>query len=95
MRPSLFPVSSEISGVETAFKFGLPAIWGLGHVRLLPTPDSQWKVLSLYMTVGDIKGHEEANHESGLYGGHTLAWHDIVAERRQAVEKDPQVLVGK
>ena len=50
---------------------------------------------SVYIAAGDIKGHEEIGYELGLYGGHTIAWSEIKAARREAIESDPQVLVSE
>jgi hypothetical protein len=46
------------------------------------------------MQLTDIAGSEEWICEEGVYGGHTLSWTDVNRERRQAVEKDPYVLIG-
>lgn len=93
LEPSFFAVSADLSGVEAAFRFEAPAIWGRGFIRLLPSSNGSWKALSVFMTVDDIKGHEEADHESGLYRRHTLTWQDVIADRHRAIEEDPQVLV--
>lgn len=93
LEPSFFAVSADLSGVEAAFRFEAPAIWGRGFIRLLPSSNGSWKALSVFMTVDDIKGHEEADHESGLYRRHTLTWQDVIADRHLAIEEDPQVLV--
>ena len=45
--------------------------------------------------VDAIKGHEEVEHELGVYDGHTKPWGTVRAERRAAAERDPDVLIGK
>ncbi|KAJ7614510.1 hypothetical protein FB45DRAFT_1110310 [Roridomyces roridus] len=49
--------------------------------------------MSVFMMLRDI--HEEAGPEEGIYGGHTLAWEDVARERRERIERDPYVLIGK
>ncbi|KAL5498274.1 hypothetical protein ACEPAH_2414 [Sanghuangporus vaninii] len=104
--PTMFALSDEVKGVEAAFVFEAPAVRGRGLVRLrsntLPRSDEdepknsreiRWKALSVYLTVHDIKGYEEAGHELGLYGGHTIAWSEVITARQAAIEADPQVLI--
>lgn len=97
LAPSFFPASPVLSGIQFAFTFETPSITGRGFTRLLP--DSQgglgWKALSVYVTVDNIKGHEEMDHELGLYDGHTKSWGEVRAERRARVESDPQVVISR
>lgn len=81
-------------GVFAAFTFETPIVHGRGAVRLFLDSNSEWKALTVYMTVSDLKGHEELSHESGIYEGHTAAWSDVLAERQQQTEADPNVLIG-
>ena len=107
LKPGTFTLSDDVKGVEAAFLFEASVIRGRGLVRLQPVDSShlngdgldnegerRWKALSVYLTADDIKGYEEAGHELGLYGGHTVAWSEVIAARRAAVEKDPQVLIS-
>jgi hypothetical protein len=61
---------------------------------LNPTESGEWLANAVFMMLGDIRGHEEAGPEEGVYGGHTLAWSDIVRERRVKIEQDPYVLIS-
>jgi hypothetical protein len=62
---------------------------------LLPDGASgDWKALSVFMMMDDLKGHEEVGYEDGVYGGHTLGWEDVNRERREKVESNPHVIVG-
>ncbi|TCD61051.1 hypothetical protein EIP91_009124 [Steccherinum ochraceum] len=53
----------------------------------------QWKALSVCMLMGEIKGYEAVGHESGIYGNHTLAWENVLRERREKAESEPEVLI--
>jgi hypothetical protein len=94
--PTLVPYSPDVSGIEFAFTFETPVILGRGYVRLLPDPAEEiWKALSVFMEVRDIKGHEEADHELGLYEGHTLSWGEVANERRAQIESEPEVIISE
>ncbi|KAH8089937.1 dimethylaniline monooxygenase (N-oxide-forming) [Cristinia sonorae] len=92
VRPSAVPAGKQTS-VEVPFTYETPVAVGKGYARLLEGPEGRWKALSVCMFLTDLKGHEEQQFESGIYGGHTLAWADVYAERRLKVETDPQVLI--
>lgn len=108
LAPKPFKLSKDLEGVEAAFIFETALFHGRGFIRLQldgTTPQwvdghghvsfgKSWKALSVYLSADDIRGHEEAGYESGIYGGHTLAWLEVIAKRRAEVEKDPQVLVS-
>ncbi|THH30494.1 hypothetical protein EUX98_g3702 [Antrodiella citrinella] len=92
IRPSFFPVGPH-SGVEVAFSYDTPIAHGQGFARLMEDGNGEWKALSVCMFVADLRGHEETNYELGIYGGHTLAWADVYAERRAKIESEPQILI--
>lgn len=91
--PAFFPAGPH-TGVEEAFSYETPVAHGRGFARLVQDASGEWKALSVCMYVTDLKGHEETDYELGIYGGHTLAWADVYAERRAKIETDPQVLIG-
>ncbi|KAF9806318.1 hypothetical protein IEO21_08724 [Rhodonia placenta] len=83
-------------GVGAGFTFEMPHRRGRGYVRLFPSTSNitkEWKAMSLFLMVEDIKGHEELGPELGVYGGHTLSWAEVLAERRASIEKDPYVVI--
>ncbi|THH27618.1 hypothetical protein EUX98_g6572 [Antrodiella citrinella] len=82
-----------VGWIEAVFKYETPVALGRGHARLAKDGAGQWKAVSICMIVEDLKGHEEASHELGIYGNHTLAWSDVVRERKARIESDPQVLI--
>ena len=91
--PSLF---EAFGWIEAAFTFETKVALGRGMVRFMQDPASgQWGAIHATMTAVDLKGYEEATHESGLYGGHTLAWEDVLRERIEKVEKNPYVLISE
>ncbi|KAF5369532.1 hypothetical protein D9758_002791 [Tetrapyrgos nigripes] len=53
----------------------------------------EWKAFTVYTMLDSLKGHEESGPETGVYGGHTLAWKDVRQDRRKMVEENPHVLV--
>ncbi|OSX58691.1 hypothetical protein POSPLADRAFT_1049391 [Postia placenta MAD-698-R-SB12] len=68
-------------GVGAGFTFEMPHRRGRGYVRLFPSTcdiTKEWKAMSLFLMVEDIKGHEELGPELGVYGGHTLSWAEPV-----------------
>lgn len=66
--------------VEAALTFETPKAHGRGYVRIL-CGDGVVKptAICLMLMISDWKGHEEASNESGIYGGHTLAWFVLVS----------------
>ena len=95
--PILKPGSAINQGVEAFFIFETHVGHGRGCVRLLrdESDGGEWKALTVSMMLDDLQGHEEAGPESGIYGGHTLAWSDVNADRRAMVEQDPHVLISE
>ena len=90
----LKPEPSLEKGLATGFTFETLDRRGHGYAYLLPDGD-QWRALSVFMMVTDIKGHEEKGHELGTYNGHTLSWEEVHGARREAIEKEPYVIIGK
>ena len=97
LQPSFFPINEGKSGVEFAFKFETSVALGRGGARLVPTDQNQssWKALSVMMMVDSWKGHEEIPFESGIYDGHNLSWEEVQRQRREEIEKDPQVVISE
>jgi len=98
LQPVFFPVSEGVQGIELAFTFETPVALGRGAARLLHNETTSeplaWKALTVMMMIDDWKGHEEVPYESGLFGGHTIAWEDVLKDRRDAIEEDPYVVIG-
>ncbi|KAH8101969.1 dimethylaniline monooxygenase (N-oxide-forming) [Cristinia sonorae] len=92
VRPAVFPAAKQ-TGVEVPFSYETPIAVGRGFARVVDDGAGNWRALSVCMFITDLKGHEEAKFELGIYGGHTLAWADVLAERRLRVETEPQVLI--
>ncbi|KAJ7148103.1 FAD/NAD-P-binding domain-containing protein [Mycena crocata] len=93
-RPYLTPEFTEkTASIASGFTFETPVGPGQGYFSLSPAPSGYWLAMSVFTTLSDIKGHEETGPEEGIYGGHTLAWSDIVRERRLKIEQDPHVLI--
>jgi hypothetical protein len=47
------------------------------------------------MMATDWNGHEEMSYLRGVPSGHTLAWGDIAAEKRSAIESNSTAVIGK
>ncbi|KAJ7164213.1 FAD/NAD-P-binding domain-containing protein [Mycena filopes] len=96
-RMDLTPVSGDVThaaqGVSSGFTFETVIGHGEGYFSLVQNPAGDWKALMVFMRLADIRGHEEAGAETGVYGGHTLAWQDVYRERREAIEQNPHVLI--
>ncbi|KAJ7727540.1 FAD/NAD-P-binding domain-containing protein [Mycena maculata] len=89
------PSSSSPCAVSAGFVFATAIGTGQGYFTLVPDAQdgTEWKAVAVFMTLVDICGHEELGPEEGTYGGHTISWMDVDAERREAVERDPHVLI--
>ncbi|KAJ7246808.1 dimethylaniline monooxygenase [Mycena haematopus] len=93
-RPHLAPSFMPMTGsVVSGFTFETAVGPGQGYVLLKASPAGEWKALSVFMTLSEIRGHEELGPELGVYGDHTLAWEDVERERRAKIEGDPHVLI--
>ncbi|KAJ6497147.1 FAD/NAD-P-binding domain-containing protein [Mycena vitilis] len=95
LKPEYGPLNDMLPmrAVSAGFKFTCAVGVGRGYFSLVSTAPGEWKALVVTMTLTDIRGHEEISHEDGVYGGHTLAWSDVVDERRRAIEAKPHVLI--
>ncbi|KAJ7636748.1 FAD/NAD-P-binding domain-containing protein [Roridomyces roridus] len=94
MRAYLSPESSEgAKTVTSGFIFETAVGPGQGYFSLIADSMGEWRAMSVFMMLRDIRGHEEAGPEEGIYGGHTLAWEDVARERRERIERDPYVLI--
>ncbi|KAK1220033.1 hypothetical protein PQX77_017240 [Marasmius sp. AFHP31] len=96
-RPFLAPekghITPALSGLSSGFTFETPIAHGQGFVRLMEDEPGRWKALTVFMSMEDLKGHEERGYENGMWGDHTLAWGDVKLERAQRTEEDPRVLI--
>ncbi|KAJ7162751.1 FAD/NAD-P-binding domain-containing protein [Mycena crocata] len=96
-RPNLTPefghVTPLASGISSGFTFETAVGHGQGYFSLVQKAVGEWKALMVFTTLADIRGHEEAGPEKGVYGGHTLAWHDVHRARREEIERNPHVLI--
>ncbi|KAJ7042124.1 dimethylaniline monooxygenase [Mycena alexandri] len=86
-------ISPVAETVSAGFTFGCKVGRGQGYFVLIPTEAGEWKAISVMTQLADISGHEEWILEEGIYGGHTLSWTDVNRERREAIEKNPYVLI--
>ncbi|KAF7362792.1 Flavin-binding monooxygenase [Mycena venus] len=94
LSPQFGPITHAASGVSSGFTFETAVGPGQGYFGLVENEAGEWKALYVFTTLTDIRGHEESGAETGVYGGHTLAWHDVHRERREAIERDPHVLIS-
>ncbi|KAG6868751.1 hypothetical protein C0993_011020 [Termitomyces sp. T159_Od127] len=93
--PGLSPQPSNLNPdwVASGFTYTTSVAIGQGYFHLAKDVDGAWKAQLVFMSVIDIKGHEEAKPELGLYEGHTQAWIDVQQERRQKIEENPHVII--
>lgn len=91
--PTYGPVTRTSFGVTFAFTFDTPIAHGRGFVRLLQRGE-QWKALSVFTRMMDLKGHEEQGAELGSWGGHTLSFESVLQERTARTESAPCALIG-
>ncbi|KAJ7627311.1 FAD/NAD-P-binding domain-containing protein [Roridomyces roridus] len=82
------------TSVSSGFTFESAMGPGDGYFSITPEATTgEWRAMSVFMMLKDLRGHEEAGAEEGVYGGHTMAWEDIIRERRARIERDPYVLI--
>ncbi|KAJ6562315.1 FAD/NAD-P-binding domain-containing protein [Mycena capillaripes] len=93
LTPELRPVTHAESGVSSGFTFETEVGHGQGYFSLLQDTAGVWKALLVFVRLADIRGNEEAGPERGVYGGHTIAWHDVHRARREEIERNPHVLI--
>ncbi|KAJ7852828.1 FAD/NAD-P-binding domain-containing protein [Mycena olivaceomarginata] len=93
LTPEFGHITHAASGVSSGFTFETAVGPGQGYFSLVKNEAGGWKALMVFVTLADIRGHEESGPEKGVYGGHTLAWHDVHRERREAIETNPHVLI--
>ncbi|TFK65980.1 FAD/NAD-P-binding domain-containing protein [Pluteus cervinus] len=95
LSPRFGPVTPSQQGVSAGFTFATNIAWGQGYFHLLRDENQNWKALSVFMRSCDWRGHEERRGEFGMYGGHTLAWSDVLSRRRLETEESLlAVIVG-
>ncbi|KAJ7128740.1 FAD/NAD(P)-binding domain-containing protein [Mycena epipterygia] len=93
LTPEFGRITHAVSGVSSGFTFETAVGNGQGYLSLVETDAGEWKALKVFMRLADIRGHEESGPEKGVYGGHTLAWHDVHRARREEIERNPHVLI--
>ncbi|KAJ7736035.1 FAD/NAD-P-binding domain-containing protein [Mycena maculata] len=93
LTPEFGPVTHAAVGVSSGFTFETEVGPGQGYFSLVEDVAGEWKALMVFTTLTDIRGYEESGPETGVYGGHTLAWHDIHQARREGIERNPHVLI--
>ncbi|RDB19849.1 hypothetical protein Hypma_012861 [Hypsizygus marmoreus] len=80
-------------GVGNGFTFITDTALGQWYFHLAKDESGEWKAMIVFVTIQDLKGHEELGPELGIYNGHTLAWEDFHCERCRQIEETPNVLI--
>ncbi|KAJ7662463.1 FAD/NAD-P-binding domain-containing protein [Mycena rosella] len=93
LTPEYGPVTHAASGVSSGFTFDTLVGPAQGYFSLVQDAEGVWKALMVFTVLADIRGHEEMGPELGVYNGHTIPWHDVHGERREAIERDPRVII--
>ncbi|KAF8505013.1 FAD/NAD-P-binding domain-containing protein [Gautieria morchelliformis] len=83
----------KLQMIEAALTFETPTAYGRGHIRLMRDRDGKWKAFTFFLTLDDLKGHEEKGPESGHYDGHTRTWNEVHEEEKARSERDPHVII--
>jgi hypothetical protein len=97
LKPVIVPIPGKIGGIgiRLTFTFETPTFHGKANALLRRLEGQErYTAIFVFMQMDEIKGHAPCGPESGVYGGHTLAWGDIWSERKSKVEADPYVLIG-
>ncbi|KAF9448823.1 FAD/NAD(P)-binding domain-containing protein [Macrolepiota fuliginosa MF-IS2] len=93
LAPAQGQVGSSHEGVLSGFLFETGVQWCQGYVQLMQDTDGAWRALAVYVAASDIKDHEEAGRELGLYGGHTVTWPTVLGARRSEIEANPHAVI--
>lgn len=86
-------IGPSVSGVSTGFTFETPIAKGQGYAKLAEDENGEWKALSVFFMMDELKGHGDLYPESGVYGGHTRAY-DIHVIRSLSERRFPHKLLG-
>ncbi|KAF5388434.1 hypothetical protein D9615_000675 [Tricholomella constricta] len=94
-RKHLSPQQSSLDPewISGGFTFTTVIAIGQGYFHLAKDEYGAWKAQIVFMTMKDLKGHEEMGPEAGIYEGHTLAWSDVHQSRKLKIEQDPYVII--
>lgn len=71
--PTHGQIGPGVFAVSTGFTFETPIAKGNGYARLVEDEQKQWKALSVFTMIDELKGYPEIGQEWGSYGGHTRA----------------------
>ncbi|KAL0948920.1 hypothetical protein HGRIS_009029 [Hohenbuehelia grisea] len=94
LQPVFGPMTPVHTGISAGFTFSTPIAHGEGFFRLTSDPTSEeWKALTVYMSIRDLKGYEESGPELGVYGGHTIPWQDEWRDRVARTESNVEVVI--
>ncbi|KAJ7088473.1 FAD/NAD-P-binding domain-containing protein [Mycena belliarum] len=93
LTPEFGHITHAAAGVSAGFTFETAVGHGRGYFSLVEDGNGEWRALKVFVMLWDIRGHEEAGPERGVYGGHTIAWQDVHRERREAIERSPHVII--
>jgi hypothetical protein len=94
LTPEFGHLTHAAEGVSSGFTFETHVGPGQGYFSLVQDDAGEWKALMVFTILADIRGHEESGPEKGVYGGHTLAWHDVHRQRCEEIERNPHVLIS-
>lgn len=76
--PTYGPIGPGVFAVSTGFTFETPIAKVQGYARLVEDKQKQWKALSVFTMIDELKGHPEMGQESGSYGGHTRTYRIVL-----------------
>lgn len=93
LNPVYGAIGPSIFGVSTGFIFETPIAKGQGYARLAEDEKGEWKALSVFFMMDELKGHGDLYPESGVYGGHTRAY-DIPVIQSLSEQWLPYKLLG-
>ncbi|KAG6850615.1 hypothetical protein H0H93_010807 [Arthromyces matolae] len=94
--PALTPQPSAMNPdwIASGFTFTTQIAIGQGYFHLARDVDQSWKAQIVFMSVKDLKGHEESGvPEQGIYDGPSRAWIDVLQEKRLKIEENPHVII--
>jgi hypothetical protein len=95
LAPSFVSLGPGFDGyLEASFTFDNVLGSCRGMVNLKQDESQQWKAFIIFVMLDELRGAEEHGHESGLYGGHTVTFQEVLEKQIAEVEHDPQVLIG-
>lgn len=83
----------DVSWITLQFDFETDIIGGKGLVRLVPTPNGEWKAFLLFTNLENLKGFPEKTGPNRNFEPNHGKWRDQRNREKEFADGDPEVIV--